>query len=77
MKLSTMKLLRDKIGLCRACRHARLTSNQRGSKFYLCRLSENNPRFPKYPRLPVLACEGYESTADPEPSKGGPSDTME
>jgi hypothetical protein len=23
-------------------------------------LSRTDPRFPKYPRLPVLACSGYE-----------------
>ena len=28
--------------------------------FILCELSVTDPRFPKYPRLPVLSCEGYE-----------------
>ena len=26
----------------------------------LCRLSLTDPRFPKYPRLPVVACLGYQ-----------------
>jgi len=28
--------------------------------YVLCQLSLHDPRFPKYPRLPVLACDGYE-----------------
>jgi hypothetical protein len=35
--------------------------NTRGSVFSLCRLSRTEPeRFPRYPRLPVLECAGYE-----------------
>jgi hypothetical protein len=50
----------DRVGLCQTCRHARIVSNVRGSTFYLCQLSEIDPRFTKYPRLPVIRCEGYE-----------------
>ena len=32
----------------------------RGSTFFLCQLALTDPRFAKYPALPVLACEGYE-----------------
>ena len=52
--------LRDPIGLCASCRHARIVRSSHGSAFYLCRLAETDPRFPKYPRLPVLRCAGYE-----------------
>jgi hypothetical protein len=31
----------------------------KGSVFLLCRLSESDTRFEKYPRLPVLTCEGF------------------
>jgi hypothetical protein len=34
--------------------------NDRGSVFLLCLLSRTDARYPKYPRLPVLRCEGYE-----------------
>ncbi len=44
------------------CRNARVVTSGRGSRFYLCRLAERDPRFPKYPRLPVLACAGYKPT---------------
>jgi hypothetical protein len=47
-------------GLCARCEHAHTIVNDRGSRFYLCRLSATDPRFPKYPRLPVLRCEGFE-----------------
>ena len=48
------------IGLCATCRHARVVHSSHGSTFYLCRLAESDPRFDKYPRLPVLRCAGYE-----------------
>jgi hypothetical protein len=46
-------------GLCNACLHARRIESSRGSAFYLCELSLTDPHFPKYPRLPVLSCEGF------------------
>jgi hypothetical protein len=39
--------------------NARVIENRRGSKFYLCQLSQVDPRFPKYPPLPVTSCAGY------------------
>lgn len=47
-------------GLCDTCRHLRRITSDRGSVFYQCRLAWVDPRFARYPRLPVLACEGYE-----------------
>jgi hypothetical protein len=47
-------------GLCADCVHARFTKSDRGSTFLLCQLSTRDPSFPKYPRLPVLSCRGYE-----------------
>lgn len=46
-------------GLCASCVHARTIQNEKGSTFILCEMSKSDPRFPKYPRLPVLACPGY------------------
>jgi hypothetical protein len=48
------------IGLCASCMHARPLRSAKGSTFWRCRKSESDARFPKYPRLPVLRCEGYE-----------------
>jgi len=48
-------------GLCDGCRHQRLISNTRGSTFSRCERHFSEPdRFPKYPRLPVTACAGFE-----------------
>jgi hypothetical protein len=47
-------------GLCAECVHSRQISSRRGSEFWLCRKSEQDPRFPKYPTLPVLECAGFE-----------------
>ena len=49
-----------KAGLCNTCRHQRIVSNTRGSSFSFCERSKEDPRFAKYPRIPVLACPGYE-----------------
>jgi hypothetical protein len=46
-------------GLCAECVHARHIESSHGSVFYLCELSHTDPRFAKYPRLPVLSCDGY------------------
>ncbi len=41
------------------CVHARQITNDRGSSFTLCRLSSRDPRFARYPNLPVRRCLGY------------------
>jgi hypothetical protein len=46
-------------GLCATCRHARVL-HARTSTYLRCRMAEVDPTFPRYPRLPVLACRGYE-----------------
>jgi hypothetical protein len=48
-----------KLGLCADCVHARRIESAKGSEFLLCDLSQTDPNFPKYPRLPVLSCSGY------------------
>ena len=53
-------------GLCDRCRHQRVIGNTRGSSFSLCERSKVDPGYPKYPRLPVRECEGFEERADAE-----------
>ena len=48
-----------RVGLCVACSHVHVITSTRGSRFYLCRLSVSDPRFPKYPPIPVLAWSGF------------------
>jgi len=51
---------RPDAGLCATCRHARVQTAARGSVFWRCLRAETDPRFARYPRLPVHACAGYE-----------------
>ena len=53
-------------GLCATCAHSRVIENKRGSVFRLCQRSETDPRFPKYPPLPVTQCTGYERATGSE-----------
>ncbi len=51
------------VGLCETCRWARIVTNRRGSVFYRCSRADTDPpdpRFIRYPTLPVLECPGYE-----------------
>jgi len=52
----------ERAGLCADCVHARRVESDRGSVFIFCELSRSDPRFAKYPRLPVLSCSGYKKT---------------
>jgi len=49
-----------RVGLCLSCVYMRRIESSRGSTFYFCQRSSSEPEFPKYPRLPVLQCRGYE-----------------
>jgi hypothetical protein len=53
-------------GLCANCAHARLITSDKASTFLQCELSFTDPRFAKYPRLPVLLCSGYSRKASGE-----------
>jgi hypothetical protein len=48
-------------GLCDSCVFRRVIRSDRGSVFYMCEKSFTDPSFPKYPRLPVLQCAGYQA----------------
>jgi hypothetical protein len=63
-------MTRPPAGLCDSCRHQRIVRNTRGSSFSLCERSKTDASFPRYPRLPVRECRGYErgaADADPTP----------
>jgi len=51
---------RQRVGLCAECAHGHRVVSAKGSEFWLCAKSDTDPRFAKYPRLPVLECGGYE-----------------
>jgi hypothetical protein len=52
------------VGLCANCRHSKLVVSAKGGQFWLCERSRTDRRYPKYPRLPVLECPGYEPLAE-------------
>ena len=54
----------QQVGLCAACNFMRRIQSDRGSVFYMCQRSATDASYPKYPRLPVLQCAGYERSAD-------------
>jgi len=51
-------------GLCADCMYARRVPNRRGSTFLLCGRAAHDPRFARYPALPVLRCAGYVRAGD-------------
>ena len=55
--------------LCEQCRHMQEVLTGKGSRFLLCRLSQTDRRFPKYPPQPVIQCSGFEKT-DAERQQG-------
>jgi hypothetical protein len=57
--------LQTEAGLCARCLHARRTISKHGGTFILCKLAEIERRFPKYPLLPILSCEGYQLDLKP------------
>ena len=61
----------DRVGLCRTCRHAEVVSAARGSRFYRCLLAEEDHRYKKYPRLPVVECAGHARRAIPSSQGAG------
>jgi hypothetical protein len=53
-----------RVGLCSVCANVRIVPGDR-STFYLCELAFRDPRFRKYPPLPVMRCGGFEPADDP------------
>ena len=51
-------------GLCNLCAHQRIVRSGRGSVFSMCRRAAHDDAYAKYPRIPVLACPGFERADD-------------
>ena len=58
--------------LCETCALMREVITPKRSRFLLCRLSQTDPAFPKYPPQPVVRCDGYQpkDTNEAGPSQG-------
>jgi hypothetical protein len=48
------------VGLCESCGCGLLRPTARGTSYWRCLRSKFDPSFARYPRLPVLACRGFE-----------------
>lgn len=59
---SALARLPTPAGLCATCVHLRLLASAR-SVFVRCGLADADPRFLRYPPLPVAACGGYEEAS--------------
>ncbi|HJO33991.1 MAG TPA: hypothetical protein QGI62_07680 [Anaerolineales bacterium] len=46
-------------GLCASCTYRRVVESARGSVFVMCGLAKTRPHYEKYPRLPVMQCDGH------------------
>ena len=46
-------------GLCGNCCHVRGITGDHRNVYYLCRLSAVDPRYVRYPVLPVTDCAGF------------------
>jgi hypothetical protein len=55
----------ERAGLCFSCRNVRRIRSDRGSLFYRCQKADTDPRFARFPVLPIKSCAGYK----PEPSE--------
>ena len=60
--------------LCETCENVRVVCTAR-SRFLLCQLSVTNAAYPKYPRQPVVRCDGYRLRNDSD--EGEPTDPCE
>jgi len=58
----------DPVGLCPSCRFVDIVISSRGSVFYRCTLADTDPRFRRYPVLPVVQCAGYERNLPAPPA---------
>ena len=59
-------------GLCGSCVACRVVQTGR-STFYLCERSRTDPRYRRYPVIPVCSCAGFEAAAADVAPGGYPS----
>lgn len=57
-EINRAKHIRE-MSLCHTCKYKSEVRSNRGSIFLMCKYSEINAAYPKYPPLPVLSCNAY------------------
>jgi hypothetical protein len=55
-------------GLCADCAFVHRNETRKGTVYWRCTRAASDPGFPRYPRLPVISCPGFEV-----PDQAGPS----
>ncbi len=54
------------VGLCARCSHAQPVPHPRkGAPYWQCALWKVDRDYPRYPRLPVTSCDGFEQKEGP------------
>jgi hypothetical protein len=51
-------------GLCATCQHAKLNETRRGTVYLRCTRAAWDSRLPRYPRLPVTRCVGFDPVGE-------------
>jgi hypothetical protein len=62
-------------GLCADCAFSKVIDTGR-STFHLCVRGLTDPRYSKYPPLPVMACPGYQRLESGPPAGSDPGDKL-
>jgi propionyl-CoA synthetase len=57
-------------GLCGGCTHATINETRRGTAYLRCTRAAWDPTLPRYPKLPVTQCPGFERPAGPPGTAG-------
>jgi hypothetical protein len=63
-------------GLCGRCEHGRAIVSGKGTTFWLCRRSQTDPAYPRYPVLPVVRCAGFEPGTATAPDPTAPQSSQ-
>ncbi|MBI5092804.1 MAG: hypothetical protein HZB26_10225 [Candidatus Hydrogenedentes bacterium] len=68
----------DPVGLCARCAHARQIHHPHGgAAYWRCGVSDADPKYPKYPRLPVVTCAGFEQSRSGPDSDYGSAESRD
>jgi hypothetical protein len=57
--------------LCETCSLMREVVTPKGSRFLLCTMSMTDSRYAKYPRQPIVRCEGYRAKGQSDGQSAG------
>jgi len=60
---SSWRKLGAEPGLCASCRHAKLNETRRDTAYLRCARAAWDDSLPRYPRLPVLECAGFQQAS--------------